>query len=133
VNKGIPGRSLVSPSGAIGVSAIPAILTALMPKCPICWMSLMSVLGLSSTIKADWLRPLAIVFLLFPVVALFIRARRFGGYGPFLLGSVAATAMYFCKFQLSYDPGVYLSGAALVGASLWNARRKTRDKVRCRC
>jgi hypothetical protein len=133
VNKGILGRTLAGPSGTIGVSAIPATLTAVMPKCPICWMGLMSALGVSSTINADWLRPLAIVFLLLPVVALIIRARRFGGYGPFLLGAVAASAMYICKFELSYDPGVYLSGVALVSASLWNARRKSRDKVRCRC
>jgi hypothetical protein len=96
-------------------------------------MGLMSALGVSSTINADWLRPLAIIFLLLPLAALFIRARRFGGYGPLLLGIVAASAMYICKFELSYDPGVYLSGVGLVSASLWNARRKVRDKAECRC
>jgi hypothetical protein len=135
VNKGTLGRSLAGPSGSIGASAIPAMLTVAMPKCPICWMGLMSVLGVSSVINKAWLRPLAIMLLLLPVIALFVRARRRGGYGPFVLGIIAAAAMYFFKFELFYDPGVYLSGAALVGASIWNAaiQRRDRDKIRCDC
>jgi hypothetical protein len=132
VTKVIP---FVGPSGAIGASAISAMLTAIMPKCPICWMALMGALGVSSTINALWMRPLAVGFLLLPVGALLIRVRRRGGYGPFLLGLAGAVAMYLCKFVLFYDPGVYLSGAALVGASIWNVtnKRRTRDKTECRC
>ena len=135
MHKGLPSRSLAGPSSAIGLSAIPAMLTACLPKCPICWMALMGALGVSSTLTAGWLRPLAIVFLLIPVSALFIRARRRGGYAPFTLGVIAASAMYFCKFELFYDPGTYVSGVALVGASIWNAtsKRRTRDKTHCRC
>jgi hypothetical protein len=127
-------RSLGGRSGSIGTSAVPALLTVLMPKCPICWMALMSSLGVGSTIGADWLRPIAFGLLLLPVIALFIRARRCGRYGAFLLGIVAASAMYFCKFELFSDPGVYLSGLGLVGASIWNAaiKRRTHD-FGCRC
>jgi hypothetical protein len=132
VNKAIP---FFGPSGAIGASAISAMLTAIMPKCPICWMALMGALGVSSTINALWMRPLAVGFLLLPVGALFIRVRRRGGYGPFFLGLAGAVAMYSCKFVLFYDPGVYLGAAALVGASIWNVTntRRTRDKTECRC
>ena len=109
------------------------MLTVAMPKCPICWMGLMSALGVSSVINKAWLRPLAIMLLLLPVIALFVRARRRGGYGPFVLGIIAAAAMYFFKFELFYDPGVYLSGAALVGASIgmprFNAEIATKPGV----
>ena len=132
MNKVIP---FVAPSGAIAASAISAMLTAIMPKCPICWMAVMGALGVSSTINAVWMRPLAIGFLLVPVGALFIRVRCRGGYGPFFLGLAGAVALYLCKFVLSYDPGVYLSGAALIGASLWSVthKRGTRDKAECPC
>ena len=135
MSKELPSRSLAGPSGAIGLSAIPAMLTAVLPKCPICWMALMGALGVSTTLTAGWLRPLAIFFLLIPVLFLFIRARRRRGYAPFILGVIAASAMYFFKFELFYDPGTYLSGAALVGASIWNATSKRRksDDIHCRC
>jgi len=131
VNKVIP---FVGPSGAIGASAISAMLIAIMPKCPICWMALMGALGVSSMINAVWMRPLAVGFLLFPVGALFIRVQR-QRYGPFFLAFAGAVAMYLCKFVLFYDPGVYLSGAALIAASIWNVtnKRRTRDETECRC
>ena len=132
MNKVIP---FVGPSGVIGASAISAVLTAIMPKCPICWMALMGALGVSSMINAVWIRPLAVGFLLLPVGALFIRVRLRGGYGPFFLALAGAMAMYLCKFVLFYDPGVYLSGAALIAASIWNVtnKRRTRDETECRC
>lgn len=128
-------NTAVRHSGRIGLSAIPTMVTAVMPKCPICWMALMSALGVGSAINADWLRPLAIGFLLVPVSALFIRARRRRGYGPFFLGLVAAATMYLSKFRFYYDPAAYLGGVALVGASIWNAvaRRRPSDEIRCRC
>ena len=129
------GAQAIRQSGSIGFSAIPTVLTAAMPKCPICWMALMGALGVGSTINSDWLRPLAITFLLLPVGALFVRARRRGAYGPFFLGFVAAAAMYVCKFSFYYDIGAYLSGATLVAASVWNAvpKRRTADDFRCHC
>src|SRR4030095_3721284 len=127
-------RSLANASRPIGTSAVPALLTALMPKCPICWMALMSALGVGTTVSAGWLRPITLGLLLLPIIPLVISARRSGRYRALLLAVVAASAMYFCKFQLFYDPGVYLSGLVLVGASIWNVVIKRRtDEVRCHC
>lgn len=127
--------SLAGSSGAIGASTISAVLTALMPKCPICWMAWMGALGVSSTVNALWMRPLAVAFLLLPLGAIFFRIRRRGGYRPFFLGLAAAVAMYVSKFILFSDPGVYLSGGALVGASMWSVtnKRATRDPRECQC
>ena len=127
-------RSLANASRPIGTSAVPALLTALMPKCPICWMALMSALGVGTTVSAGWLRPITLGLLLLPIIPLVISARRSGRYRALLLAVVAASSMYFCKFQLFYDPGVYLSGLVLVGASIWNVVIKRRtDEVRCHC
>jgi hypothetical protein len=133
VNKG--AQTTIRQSTTIGFSAIPTLLAAAMPKCPICWMALMGALGVGSTIHSDWLRPLAVMFLALPVGALFVRARRRRRYGPFILGLLAATTMYLSKFSFNYDIGAYLSGAALVGASVWNVLPKHRptDDFRCRC
>lgn len=92
----------------------------------------MSLLGLGSVVGSVWLRPLAVVLLLVPLAALWMRAQSGRGYAPFMLGLVAAVSMYFCKFQVGYTPGVVLSGAVLFGASLWNVWPK-RTATRCRC
>src|ERR1043166_9518457 len=92
-------RPLANASGPIGTSIVPALLTALMPSCPICCMSLVSALGAGTTISAGWLRPITFGLLLLPVITMLISARQSGRYLPLLLAVVAASAMYFCKFQ----------------------------------
>jgi hypothetical protein len=122
-------------SGNLGFSAIPAVLLVAMPKCPLCWITLMGTLGVGSTISASWLQPLAMGLLLLSVSALLVRARRRHSYAPFVLGLLAAVALYWCKFRLNSDLGVYLSMATLLAASVWNAVAQTRlaGDVRCRC
>lgn len=95
----------------------------------------MSAVGAGSTISSVWLQPAALAMLLISVSALLVRARRRGGYGPFILGFVAAVSLYLFKFSLNYDPGVYLSGATLVGASIWNTlpKRQAAANVHCDC
>jgi hypothetical protein len=122
-------------SGNFGLSTIPVVLLAIMPKCPLCWIALMGTLGVGSIISTNWLQPLAVGLLLLPLSALLARARRRGSYAPFFLGLLAAVALYVCKFSLNYEPGVYLSMATLFAASVWNSVAKNRraDEVRCRC
>jgi hypothetical protein len=119
----------------VGFPALASILIAAMPKCPLCWMALMSALGLGTTIRWQWLQPLAGAVLFLSVTGLFWRARRRRIYGPLCLGLVAACFIYFCKFKLNYDPGVYLGSAALLGATLWNALppHQVADKTHCHC
>ena len=123
-----------NPSRGIGFSAVTTILAAAMPKCPICWMALASAVGVGSAINSRWLHPLSIALLLVPVVALYLRASR-RAYGPFVLGLAAAAAMYLCKFRFGYDAGAYLSGAVLLGASVWNAlpQRRADDAIAAGC
>lgn len=106
-----------------------------MPKCPLCWLVLMSTLGIGPVIGSQWLQPIMISLLVLSTAGLFVRARRLSVYGPFILGVTAAIAMYLCKFKFNYDIGVYLSGVILVSAAVWNVMAKPRrkDDAQCHC
>jgi hypothetical protein len=137
VDNDVPMRIAVKHrSSNVGFSALTTIFVAAMPKCPLCWLALMSALGVGSVINSAWLQPLAVALLFLSVSMLLGRARRRGGYGPFMLGLLAAGAIYLNKFILNYDPGVYLSGATLISASIWNTlpkRRRATTDTRCHC
>jgi hypothetical protein len=136
VDSGLPIHTAIrNQSRNIGFSALSAILVAALPKCPLCWIALMSALGVGSALNSTWLQPLIIVLLFLPVSMLLAGAHRRRGYGPFFLGLLAAIAMYLCKFRLNYDFGVYLSGATLLGASVWNIVTKQQEaaNIQCHC
>jgi hypothetical protein len=120
-------------TGHVGFSALTTVLVAAAPKCPLCWVALTSALGVGSVINSTWLQPLAVALLLLSASALLLRARRRGGYGPFCLGVASALAIYLSKFRLNHDAGVYLSGATLTAASIWNALPKRRAAADARC
>src|SRR5688500_2262910 len=128
-------------STSIGFSVASTLLLAIMPKCPVCWIALVSAVGLSWPISAGWLRSLTIAFSLVPLGLLLwnahrsrdyrplllgmvaaIALNRSRDYRPLLLGMVAAIALYVCKFRLGLDSGAYLSAAVLFGATLWGAK-----------
>jgi hypothetical protein len=117
----------------IGLSAITTFLIAAMPKCPVCWMALLGSMGAASAIRVEWLRPLALAFLLSSVLALFVRSRRRSVYGPFLLGLTAAVMMYECKFLFDSNVGVKLSALALLASSVWSnlPRRQVATEQNC--
>jgi mercuric ion transport protein len=77
--------------------------------------------GLGFLLETVYLLPLTVFFLALAVAALGFRARRRRGYGPLVVGVVAAGAMVLGKFSLEADVAVYGGVAALIGASLWNS------------
>jgi hypothetical protein len=136
VNSSVPGRiALKSRFGHIGFSALTTVVIAALPKCPLCWMALMSALGVGSTVNTAWLQPLAAGLLFLLLGVLLARAHRRRSYGALCLGLGAGVALYLSKFRLNNEVGVYLSGAALVGASIWNARlpRRATGNTQCHC
>jgi hypothetical protein len=95
----------------------------------------MSTIGVSWPLDAYWLRSLSFAFMLIPLGLLIVRGHSSGNYGPFVLGLIAAIAMYLCKFRLNFNAGLYLGGASLFGASLWSIRlnRQKTKEIMCRC
>ena len=119
-----------------GLLALPGIGVAMLPKlaCPLCWPAyagLLSSLGLGFLISTTYLLPLTAVFLILALAALAFRATSRRGYGPFLLGLIAATGLLFGKFLWEFNPTTYSAIGLLVVASLWNAwpRRNTSSDV----
>ena len=71
--------------------------------------------------QTAYLLPLTVLALVLALAALGFRARRRRGYGPFVVGILAAFALVMGKFVIDSNVAVYGEVAALVGASLWNS------------
>ena len=106
--------------------ALPGVGVSILPKlaCPACWPAsagLLSSVGLGFLISTVYLLPLTVVFLVLALAALAFRANIRRGYGPFVLGLVAGTAVLLGKFVLESKLTMYSALGLLVVASLWNA------------
>ena len=113
-----------APQARLRLAILPAVVVALLPKCPLCLVAYMGTfgwIGADSWIVAAWGPPLAVACLLVALGTLGFRARRRRGYGPFLVGVFAAAALFAGKFLLPTWPVLVLLGAVLlVVASAWN-------------
>ena len=118
----------------LNLTLLPTLVMAALPKCPLCLMGLMSVVGLGSFIQASWLLPLTLTFLIIALGAMALRANKRHNYGPFGLGVISAVVILLGKFGVDYAPLTYAGLAMLVCASLWNSwpGRKT-YKADCEC
>ena len=118
---------------------VPAIGVSILPKlaCPACWpayAALLSSIGLGFLISTVYLLPMTVVLLSLALAALAFRAKQRRGYGPFLLGFVAAAAVLLGKFVWESKPTMYSAFGLLVIASLWNAwPRKTTTPIATMC
>jgi len=109
-----------------GLLALPSVGFSMLPKlaCPACWPAyagLLSSVGLGFLISTAYLLPLTAAFLFLAVAALVFRANKRRGYGPFVLGLVAGSAVLLGKFAWESKLTVYSALGLLVVASLWNA------------
>ena len=116
-----------------GVTALPGIATALLPKltCPVCWpayTALLSSFGINFVDYTPYLLPTVSVLLVITLWALAFRARRRQGYGPFGLGVMGAAAILVGKFASENDVGVYAGAILLIVASVWNLWPSRRPK-----
>ncbi len=106
--------------------ALPGLGVSMLPKlvCPACWPAyagLLSTVGLGFLLSTVYLLPLTVVFLVLALTVLAFRANKRRGYGPFVLGLVAGSAVLLGKFVLESNLIVYSALGLLVIASLWNA------------
>ncbi len=102
----------------MGVSLFPKL------ACPLCWPAyagLLSSVGLGFLISAAYLLPLTVAFLTIAIAALGFRARSRRGFGPMLLGLVAAAAIVFSEFFSDLRAVTYVALALLFAASVWNS------------
>jgi mercuric ion transport protein len=79
--------------------------------------------------ETPYLLPLTVICLFLALAALAFRANRRRGYGPFILGAVAAALLMLGKFVLDSNVAVYGAIASLIVASLWNSWPKSTTSV----
>lgn len=119
------------------VAVVPGVALSLLPNvtCPACWpvyAGLASSLGLPFVLNAAYLLPLTVLALIVAVGALGFRASRRRGYGPFVVGVVAASAVLIGKFVFDLDVAIYGGITLLVAASIWNTWPQTAaERVPC--
>ena len=107
------------------VAMLPGIGVSLLPKliCPMCWPAyagIVSALGLGFLISTKYLLPLTFIFLALTTAALGFRASQRRGYGPLLLGVIAAAMILAGKFYFEVTQPVYPGVGLLIAASIWN-------------
>lgn len=119
----------------LGFTLVPALAAALLPKCPLCLMGVMSAVGLSFSIKASWLLPLSLFFLLTTTVALTLQARAGRSYRTLVLGVGAVAVITSSKFYVDSNLLTYSGVVILAAHSLWVGRRKVEaaDGAECDC
>ena len=118
--------SAPSAGAASTLAVVPGALLSVLPvvSCPSCWPAyagILSSMGVPFLMDAAWLLPLTLAALALALGGLAFRARRRRGFGPLILGAVAAGAILLGKFVLGVNGPVYTGTVLLVGASLWNS------------
>lgn len=118
------------------LAILPGVGVALLPKlsCPVCWpayASILSTLGLSFLLSGSHLLSVTMLFLVISVGSLAYRRQERFGYGPALVGALAAAIVLLGKFGFESKAATYSGLALLAAGSLWNgwpqrsARRNT--------
>lgn len=114
------------------LAVIPAAGTALLPwgTCPACWpayVGVLSSLGLGFIDYTPYLLPLTLVFLAVAVASLGYRAKG-RGYGPLILGVLAAGVVVLSKFAFSSETGTWGGIGLLIAASGWNSWPRPKER-----
>jgi hypothetical protein len=92
--------------------------------CPACWpiyAGVLGSLGIGAVALEPFLLPLGGLFLAIALASLGYRARSRRGYGPFMLGIVAAVALAGGELVHHSEVQAYGGVVFLMGASVWNA------------
>lgn len=106
------------------LSFIPALLLALLPKCPFCWaayMSLFSTLGIGTIPYQPWLLPVMVALLFINLGVLLYSAPHRNGYLPFYLSLAGALVIVICKFWLDLNTITYIGIGMIFIASIWHS------------
>ena len=108
------------------LAVVPGLGVTLLPlgTCPACWPAyagFLGSLGLGFLLSETYLLPVTAALLVLAVASLAYRARSRYGYGPFVVGSMAAGLALTGKFFAASDSLLYAGLTLLVCASVWNA------------
>lgn len=104
------------------VAPVSGAVTVLMPKCPICSLALLQVLGIHTAFSAGLVRPVFLAFAGIPVLFLAIQAFRRQTWMPFGMYLLGAGLLVLDRlyWQVTYPSagGVLL----FAGSAIWTTR-----------
>jgi len=104
-------------------SSILSFVSALLPKCMLCFSAyagILSSFGVSATIYKNSLLPLTIGFSFLTLVSLGYWAKKNKRWGPLFLSSFAVILIVGGSFYLDSHFILYSGVFLLIGANLWN-------------
>lgn len=103
-------------AAALSLGGVASLGAALFPKCPLCWSSYLSMLGVAGVERipyAPWLLPLLAVGVLVNLGSLALRARSTGRWGGCLAAAAGAALLAASKLDLAGQE-IGFAGVALV-------------------
>jgi hypothetical protein len=99
----------------------PALLLALLPKCPVCLAGVLVLVGLEAVVGTSGVLVLTLVAVLGFLAILGVGARRRGNKAPLWLGIAASILVLFGKVFFAADGVLYAGMCGLFVASIWNS------------
>ena len=116
--------------------AAPGIAVSLLPSftCPICAsasIGILSAFGFGYLLSKAYLLPVTAVLLAIALAGLGFRAHKRRGYGPLMLGAMAAAAVLLGKFTWDLSVMTYAGVGLLVVGSFWNAWPRRASEPAC--
>ena len=107
------------------LTVIPGVAAALLPNvtCPACWPAyagLFSAVGLGFLMTGPYFFFVVSVLLTISLFSLYHKGGERRGYGPLLLGLLAAGIILAGKASGSANSVLYMGAISLIAASIWN-------------
>lgn len=121
------GSAKTSFFSSLNFGIVPALVVAILPKCPLCFAAYLSAFGLfgiSPLQYGSWILPLVIFFSAVTIVIFFRQARRNAGYDPFFLSLTGLTLISVGKFYFENDWLMYAGIAILFISAAWLSKAK---------
>ncbi len=100
-----------------GSSVVLGVLMAFFPKCPVCWISYMSVFGIAgarSIPYSPWLLPVIVVLLALNLYFLHWRAAHRNGYAPFVIALLGSILLFFSSPYFELPRWLMMPGIGLL-------------------
>lgn len=106
---------------------VPALVVAILPKCPLCFAAYLSAFGLfgiSPLQYGSWILPLTIFFSTVTVAIFFRQAKRNDEYISFFLSLIGLTLISVGKFYFENNLLMYAGIAILFISAAWLSKAK---------